>query len=32
MKDEEDENTIPEGQEEDNSIDENQSEGRFRCN
>ncbi len=26
MKDEEDENTIPEGQEEDNSIDENQSE------
>nr|WP_315143258.1 DNA gyrase/topoisomerase IV subunit A [uncultured Flavobacterium sp.] len=28
MKDEEDENTIPEGQEEDNSIDENQFEGK----
>lgn len=28
MKDEEDENTIPEGQEEDNSIDENQSEDK----
>ena len=28
MKDEEDENTIPEGQDEDNSIDENQFEGK----